>query len=201
AHSAAPLPGPARPARGRRLGRDPSFAAVRGGRGGAARGHRGPARGAPALARRRPAAGRGPAAAGAGARPRGAHAPRPPLTRSVTGCADLPVWRHGSMATPMRFGLLGPLTVEADDGTPLEVRGAKLRVLLTTLLGHANQPVTDDALFAAVWGPTPPRRADASLRVYVHHLRQVLGAARIVRSAAGYRIVVYSGELDVDRFR
>ena len=101
----------------------------------------------------------------------------------------------------MRFGLLGPLTVEADDGTPLEVRGAKLRVLLTALLGHANQPVTDDALIAAVWGPTPPRRADASLRVYVHHLRQVLGAARIVRSAAGYRIVVYSGELDVDRFR
>jgi DNA-binding SARP family transcriptional activator len=101
----------------------------------------------------------------------------------------------------MKFGLLGPLTIEADDGTPLEVRGAKLRVLLATLLCHANQPVTGDALIAAVWGPTPPRRADASLRVYVHHLRQALGAARIVRSAAGYRIVVHAGELDVDRFR
>jgi DNA-binding SARP family transcriptional activator/tetratricopeptide (TPR) repeat protein len=101
----------------------------------------------------------------------------------------------------MRFGLLGPLTIEADDGTPLEVRGAKLRVLLATLLCHANQPVPGDALIAAVWGPTPPRRADASLRVYVHHLRQTLGAARIVRSASGYRIVVHAGELDLDRFR
>ncbi len=101
----------------------------------------------------------------------------------------------------MRFGLLGPLTIAADDGTPLEVRGAKLRVLLATLLCHANQPVTGDALIAALWGPTPPRRADASLRVYVHHLRQALGAARIARSGAGYRIVVHPGELDLDRFR
>jgi DNA-binding SARP family transcriptional activator len=101
----------------------------------------------------------------------------------------------------MRFALLGPLTITADDGTALEVRGAKLRVLLATLLCHANQPVTGDALIATLWGPTPPRRADASLRVYVHHLRQALGAARIVRSGAGYKIVVRPGELDLDRFR
>src|SRR5207253_890017 len=42
---------------------------------------------------------------------------------------------------------------------------------------------------------------DASLRVYVHHLRKVLGSARIGRRAGGYVLRLEPDELDVDQFR
>jgi DNA-binding SARP family transcriptional activator/tetratricopeptide (TPR) repeat protein len=101
----------------------------------------------------------------------------------------------------MRFGLLGPLVVISDDGGSVEIRGRKTQILVATLLCRANQPVAVEALIDALWGLTPPRQAGASLRVYVHHLRQALGDSRIDRRAEGYTLLVRPDELDVDRFR
>jgi DNA-binding SARP family transcriptional activator/tetratricopeptide (TPR) repeat protein len=101
----------------------------------------------------------------------------------------------------MRFGLLGPLAITGDQGEAVEIRGRKTQTLVVGLLCHANQPITVEALVDALWGPTPPREARASLRVHVHHLRKALGESRIERGSEGYRLLVRPGELDVDRFR
>jgi DNA-binding SARP family transcriptional activator/tetratricopeptide (TPR) repeat protein len=100
----------------------------------------------------------------------------------------------------MRFGVLGPLTVTADDDRHIELPGQKIRLLMAALLCGANQPVTDGVLVDALWGAAPPRRPGDSMRVYVHHLRQALGESRIRRRADGYELLVHPGELDVDRF-
>jgi DNA-binding SARP family transcriptional activator/tetratricopeptide (TPR) repeat protein len=101
----------------------------------------------------------------------------------------------------MRVALLGPLDITADDGTAVDLAGHKPRRLMAVLACHANRPVRADLLVEALWGPNPPRRADASLRVYVHHLRKALGSDRIGRRAEGYLLSLGPGELDVDRFR
>jgi predicted ATPase/DNA-binding SARP family transcriptional activator len=52
----------------------------------------------------------------------------------------------------------------------------------------------------ALWGDLPPKAAINSLQVYVHGLRQALGAERIETHGAGYRMRTEPGELDLDRF-
>jgi DNA-binding SARP family transcriptional activator len=101
----------------------------------------------------------------------------------------------------MNFGLLGPLSISTDEGKTVEIRGRKIRILAAVLLCHANQPVAAEALIDAIWGLTPPRQAAASLRVYVHHLRQAIGEARIDRRSEGYELLVRRDETDVDRFK
>jgi len=120
-----------------------------------------------------------------------ANAPRG-TTRNAAFCED---------AGAMRFGLLGPLAISSDDDQPIELRGAKVRVLAAALLCRVNRPVAPDTLVDALWAGTPPRQAGASIRVYVHHLRQALGEARIERRSEGYALLAEPDELDVDRFR
>ena len=63
----------------------------------------------------------------------------------------------------MRFQVLGPLEVEADDG-PVVLGGPKERLLLALLLTRPNQVVPVDALVQGLWGEHPPLTAAADLR-------------------------------------
>ncbi|WP_433616306.1 BTAD domain-containing putative transcriptional regulator [Dactylosporangium sp. CA-139114] len=101
----------------------------------------------------------------------------------------------------MRIGLLGPLEVIDDDGTPVELPGGKPRTLLAVLACHAGRPVPAEVLVESLWGTTPPARADANVRVYVHHLRKALGGDRIGRRPEGYVLRLEPDELDAARFR
>ncbi|GAA2601108.1 BTAD domain-containing putative transcriptional regulator [Dactylosporangium fulvum] len=74
----------------------------------------------------------------------------------------------------MRFGVLGPLTVWADDGRTVSVPGAKVRALLAALLVRAGQPVTTDRLVDELWGDNPPGNPAAALAVKVSQLRKAL---------------------------
>jgi predicted ATPase/DNA-binding SARP family transcriptional activator len=60
--------------------------------------------------------------------------------------------------------------------------------------------VPRDRLVDALWGAEPPRSAVSSLQVYVHGLRKTLGAERIARHGAGYRLALEPRELDLARF-
>ena len=70
--------------------------------------------------------------------------------------------------------LLGPTVLVRDTGERTRIGGARLRVLLATLLLHANKPVSADALADAVWDGKPPAGAATTLRGHVLRLRRAL---------------------------
>ncbi|MQA24077.1 MAG: tetratricopeptide repeat protein [Micromonosporaceae bacterium] len=106
------------------------------------------------------------------------------------------------MATSdLEFGILGALYARAG-GQPVPIGGVKPRMLLATLLLHANQPVSADLLVEVLWPQSPPRSAVANLRTYVSTLRASLRAAGgepglIAAAPCGYSIVVPERRLDL----
>ena len=86
------------------------------------------------------------------------------------------------------------------DHSPVALGAPKQRALAAVLLLSANEVVARERLIDELWGGTPPRSAAQSLQVYVHGLRQALGADRIETHGTGYRLRVEPGELDVERF-
>jgi DNA-binding SARP family transcriptional activator len=107
----------------------------------------------------------------------------------------------------MRFGVLGPLEVEADDG-PVVLGGPKERLLLALLLTRPNQVVSVDALVRGLWGEQPPATAAKTLQSHVKRLRRVLepdrtrGAAGqvLITRPPGYLLRIEPGTLDATRF-
>src|SRR5262249_36904056 len=68
-------------------------------------------------------------------------------------------------------------------------------------LCNPGQVVSNGRLTEALWAATPPASAGDNLRVYIHRLRQALGAQRITgRGQPGYAVTVRPGELDAARF-
>jgi peptide/nickel transport system substrate-binding protein len=102
----------------------------------------------------------------------------------------------------MQFRILGPLEVE-DEGTPLEVAGAKQRALLALFLLRPNRVVSRDTLIDGLWGEKPPREAEHSLEAQVFRLRKLLhrnGQDLVLTRPGGYVLHVRDGELDLDQF-
>ena len=107
----------------------------------------------------------------------------------------------------MRFGVLGPLEVEVDDG-PVVLGGPKERLLLALLLARPNQVVSVDALVLGLWGEHPPATAAKTLQSHVKRLRRALepGRARgaagevLVTREPGYLLRLESEALDAARF-
>jgi WD40 repeat protein/DNA-binding SARP family transcriptional activator len=110
-------------------------------------------------------------------------------------------------APGMRFQVLGPLEVDADDG-PVVLGGPKERLLLALLLTRPNQVVSVEALLRGLWGAQPPPTAAKTLQSHVKRLRRALepGRARgavgqvLVTRQPGYLLRVAPGALDVARF-
>lgn len=104
----------------------------------------------------------------------------------------------------MRLGVLGPLLVHAgetgDAGRQAVIPRRRARTVLALLACAPNRPMSVDRLVDALWPDDPPRSAVGNLRVYVHELRQALGADRISSAAPGYTLHVRDDELDIGRF-
>ncbi|MDK9495874.1 BTAD domain-containing putative transcriptional regulator [Streptomyces katrae] len=105
----------------------------------------------------------------------------------------------------LRFSVLGPLTVHRGDRA-LNLGPLKQRVVLATLLGSPNTPVSVDTLTDAVWHEDPPRTARKNLQVYVSALRALLAddgpdRPRLTHTCGGYVLRVAEDELDLLRFR
>ncbi|MFF5264342.1 BTAD domain-containing putative transcriptional regulator [Actinomadura viridis] len=106
----------------------------------------------------------------------------------------------------MRFGVLGPVAVWADDGTPVEIRETKVRVLLAALLAREGRPAPADRLTEDLWGAAPPRRASGALQGKVSRLRRALeaagegGAAVVEFRDGGYLLRTPPGAVDAERF-
>jgi WD40 repeat protein/DNA-binding SARP family transcriptional activator len=110
-------------------------------------------------------------------------------------------------APEMRFRVLGPLEVEADDG-PVVVRGQKERLLLALLLTQPNRIVPVEVLIRGLWGEHLPPTALKTLQSHVMRLRQALEPGRgrgaageiLVTRQPGYLLRVSPGALDATRF-
>ena len=99
----------------------------------------------------------------------------------------------------MRFHILGALEVSADTGR-VPLGGPCDRRILAALLLDAGRTVAVARLVDAAWQDDPPPSAVKSARNAVSRLRAAVGAQRIVRESAGYRISVADGELDAQVF-
>lgn len=95
-----------------------------------------------------------------------------------------------------RFNILGPLVVQLGGGRPAELRATKPRLLLATLLLHANRPVSVDELTEALWPIKPPRTAAGALRTHVWSVRTSLGLGGLVARPPGYQLDVPPDDLD-----
>ena len=100
----------------------------------------------------------------------------------------------------MEFRILGPLEV-VENGSVLDIGGAKPRALLAVLLLRANEVVSTDRLLDALWEDWPPERAHKALQVYVSQLRKTLGRERIETREPGYMLGVADVELDLQHFQ
>jgi DNA-binding SARP family transcriptional activator/tetratricopeptide (TPR) repeat protein len=99
----------------------------------------------------------------------------------------------------MEFRILGPLEIR-QNGRALPCKGAKQRLLLATLLLHANEVVSNDRLIDVLWGEKPPPTANKALQVHVSQLRRALDADVIRTRPPGYQLDVVQGELDLQIF-
>jgi DNA-binding SARP family transcriptional activator len=101
------------------------------------------------------------------------------------------------------YRLLGPLEV-ACDGRALDLGGRKQRILLTSLLLHANQPVRRDVLIDHIWGEHPPAGPDHAVDVYIWRLRKRLdpaaGSPCVLTQPGGYVLQVTQEQVDTARF-
>ncbi|MFI5642459.1 BTAD domain-containing putative transcriptional regulator [Streptomyces goshikiensis] len=116
-----------------------------------------------------------------------------------------PFAKSAASPSPLRYRVLGPLAVHRD-GRALPLGPLKQRVVLATLLGSANSPVSVDVLTDAVWQEEPPRTARKNLQVYVSALRALLAddeldRPRLIHTGGGYVLRVAEDELDLLRFR
>ena len=94
---------------------------------------------------------------------------------------------------------MGPVEAVQDDNQ-IPLGAPKQRALVAVLLLNANEVIARERLIDALWAGNPPRAAVQSLQVYVHGLRQALGADRIETRGTGYRLRLDPGELDYERF-
>ncbi|MDR8413988.1 winged helix-turn-helix domain-containing protein [Nonomuraea sp. 3-1Str] len=100
----------------------------------------------------------------------------------------------------MRIGMLGPLELRADDGTPVEVGGARLRAALIVLALSPGQVVPMARLVDGVWGERPPAGAVNAVQALVSRLRRALPSLAIESHPAGYFLAVEPDAVDVVRF-
>ena len=110
----------------------------------------------------------------------------------------------GQPTTPPRFGILGPLQVTDPANRPVPLGGPRARELLVLLLLNRNRPCSSDRLVTALWGESASEGAATTLRTHVATVRRVLAAAgadqALETTAAGYRLVLDSDDIDADVF-
>jgi DNA-binding SARP family transcriptional activator len=98
------------------------------------------------------------------------------------------------------FRVLGPLEVDADDGTAIALGGARQRAVLALLLLRGGQVVSSEFLINAIWGESAPKTATTSLHNSISGLRKALGPNVLRTRPPGYVLEVNGASFDLKRF-
>src|ERR1700761_1950824 len=100
----------------------------------------------------------------------------------------------------VRIGILGSFEVHADDGTPADVPGARLRALLIALALEPGRVVSKATLIDWIWGEQPPADTANALQRLVSRLRKALREGLVEGQPGGYRLTVEPDAVDAVRF-
>ncbi|WP_194201962.1 BTAD domain-containing putative transcriptional regulator [Glycomyces albidus] len=98
----------------------------------------------------------------------------------------------------MRVLLLGSFDIRDDKDQPVELAGARLRALVARLAFEAGREVSADSLIDAIW--EDDAASSNALQALVSRVRKAIGADKVTRGAAGYRLDVEPGDVDLVRF-
>jgi DNA-binding SARP family transcriptional activator/tetratricopeptide (TPR) repeat protein len=108
----------------------------------------------------------------------------------------------------VRFRVLGPVEVEADDGRVLTLRRRQERCLLAVLLLQVGQVLSAERLCSLLWPDGAPRQPHRDLRTHVARIRSMLldaGAAghgvALLSQQRGYVLEADPETIDAHRFR
>ena len=110
--------------------------------------------------------------------------------------------RQGGRLPELRFGILGPVRIEAH-GHSVDAGPRKQQIVLAALLCNANSLVSVDALAEALWLGSPPRTARKNIQVYVSALRGMTRAdpgPSVSYQTGGYVLHASPAELDSLQF-
>ncbi|MFJ6595042.1 ATP-binding protein [Streptomyces violaceusniger] len=100
----------------------------------------------------------------------------------------------------MRYGILGTTQARHDDGTPVDVGGARLRALLAALALAPGRARTTGALIGEIWVTDPPADGHGALQALVGRLRRALGKDAVESVPGGYRLTADPDDVDLHRF-
>jgi DNA-binding SARP family transcriptional activator len=105
----------------------------------------------------------------------------------------------------VHYEILGPIRV-FDGHTESQLNAEKIRTLLSVLIIRRDQILTKEQLIAELWADRVPRRACASLHVYISQLRKLFNrtidtASGITTYASGYAFSLGSDSLDLIEFK
>lgn len=104
----------------------------------------------------------------------------------------------GGRINRVRVAMLGPLAVRDEDGSPVEITGARLRTLLILLALDPGRVVPMTRIVDGVWGDEPPAEAANALQALVSRLRRT-GLA-VESRPTGYLLVLDPDDVDVHQF-
>ena len=96
--------------------------------------------------------------------------------------------------------MLGSFEVRTDDGTVVDVPGARLRALLIALALEPGRVVSKATLTDWIWGENPPADAANALQRLASRLRKVMPAGVLEGQTGGYRLMVSPEVVDALRF-
>ncbi|WP_165553905.1 BTAD domain-containing putative transcriptional regulator [Kribbella capetownensis] len=99
----------------------------------------------------------------------------------------------------MGIAVLGPLTIEGEQGKP-RVLARRDRIVLAALTVRPGQVVSAEELADVIWGDRLPPSWQKVIQGCVVRLRKVLGAGAIETVQLGYRLAVSLDEIDAQRF-
>jgi DNA-binding SARP family transcriptional activator/WD40 repeat protein len=97
------------------------------------------------------------------------------------------------------IAILGPLTIEGDQGKP-QVLGRRDRVVLAALAVRPGHVVSSEELADVVWGEQRPPSWPKVIQGCVVRLRKLLGVHSVETLPLGYRLAVPLDDIDAQRF-
>lgn len=101
----------------------------------------------------------------------------------------------------MRFEILGPLRIWAENDSEIVIRSKNERTVLGVLLMRSGQLVRVDQIVEAMWPSRPPASYVSNLQTYVSRLRDRLPGVAIEHVNGCYRLPITGQSLDLVDFR